>query len=64
MSSLNLIKPATGRSVVNPRLDMVFGLYYLTGLKAKGLGADKVFADEDEAVRMHRNKKLRCLLKN
>jgi len=58
MSSLNLIKPATGSSIVTPRQDMVFGLYYLTDLKAKGLGADKVFADEDEAVRMHRNQKL------
>lgn len=58
MSSANLIKPATGRSIVNPRQDMVFGLYYLTILKKKGLGAGKIFADPSEAVRMHRNQKL------
>jgi DNA-directed RNA polymerase subunit beta' len=58
MSTRNLIKPATGKSIVNPRQDMIFGLYYLTLLQDKGLGAGKVFADSDEAVLMHRNKKL------
>lgn len=58
MSSNNLIKPATGRSTVNPRQDMIFGLYYLTLIKDNGLGAGKVFVDANEALRMHRNKKL------
>jgi DNA-directed RNA polymerase subunit beta' len=58
MSTQNLIKPATGRSIVNPRQDMIFGLYYLTMIEAEGLGAGKLFADPNEALRMHRNKKL------
>ena len=57
-STNNLVKPATGRSVVNPRQDMVYGLYYATILKKKGLAAGKIFFDANEAVRMHRNKKL------
>jgi DNA-directed RNA polymerase subunit beta' len=58
MSTNNLIKPATGRSTVNPRQDMIFGLYYLTLIKEDGLGSGKIFADANEALRMHRNKKL------
>jgi len=58
MSTNNLIKPATGRSIVNPRQDMIFGLYYLTMVEDKGLGAGKTFADPNEALRMHRSKKL------
>jgi len=58
MSTSNLIKPATGRSIVNPRQDMVFGLYYLTSIKEKGLGSGKIFSNFEEAIRAHRNQYL------
>ena len=49
-SSLNLLKPATGLSIVSPRQDMVLGCYWLTkifpGLKGEG----KTFSSAEEAI--------------
>ena len=49
LSSLNLLKPATGDPIVVPTQDMVLGCYYLTKLKEGALGAGRVFSDIVEA---------------
>ena len=54
LSSLNLLKPATGNPVVGPRQDMVLGCYYLTGLDDIKEGTPlKVFSSAQEATFAH-----------
>ncbi|TSC83145.1 MAG: DNA-directed RNA polymerase subunit beta' [Parcubacteria group bacterium Gr01-1014_19] len=50
LSSVNLLKPATGDPVAVPTQDIVLGCYYLTALKEGALGAGKVFASKEEAL--------------
>lgn len=48
LSSRNLLKPASGEPLVSPRLDIVFGLYYLSA-EAKGVkGEGKFFYSTNE----------------
>jgi len=49
LSGLNLLKPATGLSVVTPRQDMVLGCYWLTKIKEGAKGTDKIFSSIEEA---------------
>ncbi len=49
-STKNLLKPASGEPIVSPRLDIVFGMYYLTSFEEGVLGEDKVFASKTEAI--------------
>ncbi len=49
-SSHNLLKPASGEPIVAPRLDMVWGCYYITSI-ADGLpGEGKIFSGKNEAI--------------
>ncbi|MCP6726418.1 MAG: DNA-directed RNA polymerase subunit beta' [Patescibacteria group bacterium] len=50
LSSVNLLKPATGTPVVPPRQDMVLGCYYLTGLDAPDKKKKKAFSSAAEAI--------------
>jgi DNA-directed RNA polymerase subunit beta' len=49
LSSVNLLKPASGDAVVNPTQDIVLGCYYLTKLNPNAKGAGKIFSSNDEA---------------
>ncbi len=49
-STKNLLKPASGEPIVSPRLDMVFGCYYLTALVQDTTGTGKIFSTPDEAI--------------
>jgi len=49
-SSKNLLKPASGEPIVSPRLDIVFGMYYLTSIQEGALGEGKAFASKTEAI--------------
>ncbi|MDD5290248.1 MAG: DNA-directed RNA polymerase subunit beta' [Patescibacteria group bacterium] len=53
LSAKNLLKPATGDPVVNPKQDLVLGVYYLTYIKedvpAEGAHL-KFFSDPEEAM--------------
>lgn len=49
-SSLNLLKPATGLSIVSPRQDMVLGCYWLTKIASLKSGEGKLFSDVQEAI--------------
>ncbi|MCL5795353.1 MAG: DNA-directed RNA polymerase subunit beta', partial [Patescibacteria group bacterium] len=49
-SSHNLLKPASGEPVVTPRLDMVFGAYYLTSFEPDVRGEGKIFGSKNEAI--------------
>ena len=48
LSSVNLLKPASGEPIVGPSKDMVLGCYYLTVADPNAKGAGKVFVDADE----------------
>jgi len=50
LSSNNTLKPADGRPVTMPNLEMVLGLYHLTEQRAGAPGEDRVFASPAEAV--------------
>ena len=53
LSGLNLLKPATGLSVVSPRQDMILGCYWLTKLKQGVKGEGKAFSSIDEVFLAH-----------
>ena len=48
LSSVNLLKPASGEPIVGPSKDMVLGCYYLTVVDPSAKGAGKIFGDPDE----------------
>ncbi|QQG50157.1 MAG: DNA-directed RNA polymerase subunit beta' [Candidatus Berkelbacteria bacterium] len=53
LSTNNLLKPASGETLVAPRLDIVFGIYYLTN-SAKGVkGEGKVFGSISDVQMAH-----------
>ena len=58
LSSINLLKPATGTPVVSPTQDIVLGCYWLTkvleGLKGEG----KIFSSPEEALLAYEYQKI------
>jgi len=50
LSSLNLLKPATGIPVVSPTNDIILGCYWLTKIIEGAFGEGKVFANPREAI--------------
>ncbi|MCL5016084.1 MAG: DNA-directed RNA polymerase subunit beta', partial [Patescibacteria group bacterium] len=55
LSTMNLLKPASGEAVVSPTKDMVLGCYYLTREFADTKGSGKIFADVEEAEIAYEN---------
>ncbi len=49
LSSLNLLKPATGGPIVYPSQDIVLGLYWLTNIQPGVTGEGKIFSSQGEA---------------
>lgn len=49
LSSKNLLKPATGNPITTPRMDIVWGCYYITELK-KLRETPRVFSSFEEAI--------------
>jgi len=47
-SGRNLLKPATGDPIVYPTQDIILGIYYLTKLNQKALGAGMNFSSSEE----------------
>jgi len=50
LSSLNLLKPATGDPIVTPTQDIVLGCYFLSKVKENALGTGKIFSSREEAL--------------
>ena len=50
LSSIGLIKPATGEPIAIPTQDIVLGCYYLTKAREGSLGEGKIFTGESEAI--------------
>jgi len=50
LSSVNLLKPATGEPIVVPSQDIVLGCYYMTKIVEGTLGEGKAFSSSDEAI--------------
>jgi DNA-directed RNA polymerase subunit beta' len=53
LSANNILSPATGRPIVTPTQDMVFGAYYLTIVKDGVLGEGRVFRHLFEVERAY-----------
>ena len=49
-STKNLLKPATGRPIVMPTLDMVLGCFWATSIKENMKGENKIFSSVDDAI--------------
>jgi len=50
LSTLNMLKPATGYSIVTPVRDIVLGCYWLTKIKEGAKGEGKIFGSKNEAI--------------
>ncbi len=50
LSTMNILLPATGRSITTPTQDMVLGIYYLSMEKQDVKGQNKLFSGVDEAL--------------
>ena len=50
LSTLNLLKPATGAPVVSPVQDIVLGCHWLTRIVPGALGEGKIFGSKNEAI--------------
>ena len=46
----NLLRPGSGDSIVNPRMDMVLGVYWMTKMIEGELGEGKYFPSPNEAI--------------
>ncbi|HEY4475386.1 MAG TPA: DNA-directed RNA polymerase subunit beta' [Candidatus Paceibacterota bacterium] len=55
LSSLNLLKPATGDPIVTPSQDIVLGCYFMTKVKEGALGTGRIFSSEEEALLAYEN---------
>ncbi|MBV9661309.1 MAG: DNA-directed RNA polymerase subunit beta', partial [Acidimicrobiales bacterium] len=53
LSANNILSPATGRPIVTPTQDMVFGAYYLTLVKKGAVGEGRVFRHLFEVERAY-----------
>jgi DNA-directed RNA polymerase subunit beta' len=53
LSSLNLLKPATGTPIVTLYQDIALGCYYLTKIKEGAKGRGKAFSGKEEAILAH-----------
>ncbi|MGI8492733.1 MAG: DNA-directed RNA polymerase subunit beta' [Acidimicrobiales bacterium] len=58
LSANNILSPATGRPIVTPTQDMVYGAYYLTLEKPGALGEGRVFRHLYEVQRAYDDKQL------
>ncbi|MCX6739915.1 MAG: DNA-directed RNA polymerase subunit beta' [Candidatus Parcubacteria bacterium] len=54
LSSKNLLKPATGNPITTPRMDIVWGCYYITALEKRE--KPKMFGSFEEAVLAYNSK--------
>ncbi len=50
LSSINLLKPASGKPIVTLYQDIVFGCYWLTKIKEGAKGEGKIFSCPEEAI--------------
>ena len=50
LSTLNMLKPATGAPVVSPVRDIVLGCHWLTKIKPGAKGEAKIFGSKNEAI--------------
>ena len=50
LSTLNLLKPATGTPIVGPVYDIVLGCYWITVIVPGSLGEGKIFGSKNEAI--------------
>lgn len=55
LSTHGILKPATGDPVAAPKIDIVFGCYWLTTLFEQGKGAGKIFSSFAEARLAYEN---------
>lgn len=57
-SVLNLLKPATGKPIVNPSQDIVLGCYWLTDIVKGSKGEGKIIGSSKEALLAYRLEKI------
>jgi len=58
LSSLNMLKPATGVPIVSPSQDIILGCYWLTRIREGAVGEGKIFSSVNEAIMARENNEL------
>jgi DNA-directed RNA polymerase beta' subunit len=58
LSSMNILLPASGKTVAVPSQDMVLGIYYLSLTKDGVKGEHKLFANENEVLQAFANNQI------
>jgi DNA-directed RNA polymerase subunit beta' len=58
LASNNIVKPSDGKPIATPQQDIVLGLYYLTIIKPKAKGENRVFLTEEEAMMAYSQKEI------
>ncbi|MEA3249807.1 MAG: DNA-directed RNA polymerase subunit beta' [Patescibacteria group bacterium] len=58
LSVNNLLKPATGMPIMNPSMDIAWGIYYMTTLTDSQTEQPRLFSDPKEAILAYRLRKV------
>ena len=58
LASNNILKPATGKPIIEAHHDVALGIFYMTTVRNGMLGEDNIYKDEDEARMAYLNGKL------
>jgi len=59
LSTNNLLKPATGQPIMNPSMDIAWGIYYMTTLIDGPNEQPRLFSDAKEAILVYRLRKIK-----
>ena len=58
LASNNILKPATGKPIIEAHHDVALGIFYMTTVRHGMLGEDTIYRDEDEARMAYADGKL------
>ncbi len=58
LASNNILKPATGKPIIEAHHDVALGIFYMTTVRHGMLGENTIYRDEDEARMAYANGKL------
>ena len=58
LSVNNLLKPATGKPIMSPAMDIAWGIYYMTTLTDSRTEKPRLFSDPKEAILAYRLRKI------
>ena len=58
LASNNILKPATGKPIIEAHHDVALGIFHMTTVRHGMAGENELFIDEDEAIMAYQDRKL------